>query len=1129
MSVKTSGPRLAGTALAVALGGALVLSLCPLQGIAYALEAGSSGDGAALEEPAEPGDGASPGDEAGADDPEAGSDEEPVDIADAAVLEDAGADAVATEDPIDQVEALGIATDPSEAEGYDPAADEEPGQDEGAPAGYDEYAGSDDEGVSAQSDGSVRVGDWSYRAEEDGGGQTVYVIDGYYGSDSSITLPATLGGKQMYSVRFGSTGLPSTVTSVTIPASIKEIGAAAFYSSKVTSVTFAANSQLTAIGRQAFAQSAIHEFTIPARVKTLGYQAFYNSRLTKLTLNTELEAMVHTENVWSGSDKYERTEHYNPCGGCGAVTFVVPSGCKNYKVENGALLSKDGSILYAQLSNLGGGTYTVPSGVKYIGAYAMSGNTTFSDIVLPQGLTTMEQYCLYSTNIRSLSMPDSVTHVQGYICRNCTSLQSVRISNSLEELGECAGWECFFGCSSLTSLTLGSKLRVIGNSCFAETRLTSVNLPASVQQLNYGAFGDIPTLKSVTGASGLRYIYSLAFRNAGITSFPFGKNLKFVSNNAFYNCKFTPSYPSYMEEQSDGYYSYDGKLAVRGDKSYSMAWQVLDLVNQERAKKGLSALTMDKDLLNAAMLRAAETSVCFSHTRPTGQTCFTASSKMTRENIASGTSTAQAVMNQWMNSSGHRANILSSDTKSIGIGCVKVTGRYFWVQCFGTSNAETVSKPANVSNQLLKVNYMEAGLKSFGSRFEVYPVSDDGLQIVGTEECLKQGESQRYALFTFPWGAEGRQVTLIDDSCIAWSLSGSGARQDGPTVTGVSKGTFTLTASVGNGTVSASMTRSMATDISGAKVEAASQTYTGATLYPDVKVTLNGTVLEESTDYYLSYEAGRNAGTVKLTVTGKGKYSGTATGTFTINPADASRATVKVADQAWTGKALTPSPTVTFGGKTLRQGTDYTVSYTNNVNPGTATATVTFKGNYKGSAKGSFKITKASSGSGGSNSSGGSSGSGNSGSSGSGGSNSGAATGRVTMTRLYNRWSGEHLYTSSAVEVKDLVGRGWRNEGTAWVAPSTSSTPVYRLYNPWTGDHHYTTSKKEYDDCAKQGWRKEGVAWYSADAKTGVPLYRGFNPYESVGTHHYTTDKGEMANMVKAGWRAEGIGWYGLK
>ena len=122
--------------------------------------------------------------------------EAPVDIANAAVRQDAGA---ASDDPVAQVQALGIATDPSQVEGYDPAADEEPTQDADAPTGYDASAAASDGGISAQSDSSVRVGDWSYRAGEVDG-QTVYVIDGYYGSASSVTLPATLGGKQMYSV-----------------------------------------------------------------------------------------------------------------------------------------------------------------------------------------------------------------------------------------------------------------------------------------------------------------------------------------------------------------------------------------------------------------------------------------------------------------------------------------------------------------------------------------------------------------------------------------------------------------------------------------------------------------------------------------------------------------------------------------------------------------------------------------------------------------------------------------------------------------------------------------------------------------------------------------------------------------
>lgn len=124
-------------------------------------------------------------------------------------------------------------------------------------------------------------------------------------------------------------------------------------------------------------------------------------------------------------------------------------------------------------------------------------------------------------------------------------------------------------------------------------------------QINYGAFGDCKQLARVTGGQNLKYIYRYAFRYAPITGFPFGSDLRFVSNEAFFGCGFTPSYPSYLDEQVDGYYKYDGTLSVEAQVSYAKAFEVLDLVNQERAKQGLSALAMDTDLLAVAMQRAA--------------------------------------------------------------------------------------------------------------------------------------------------------------------------------------------------------------------------------------------------------------------------------------------------------------------------------------------------------------------------------------------------------------------------------------------------------------------------------------------------------------------------------------------
>lgn len=134
---------------------------------------------------------------------------------------------------------------------------------------------------------------------------------------------------------------------------------------------------------------------------------------------------------------------------------------------------------------------------------------------------------------------------------------------------------------------------------------------------------------------------------------------------------------------------------VYGTARYDYAFQVLEIVNKERALEGAEPLTMDKDLLSAAMLRSAETVVSFSHTRPNGEKCFTASSKMSGENIAMGSTTPEQVMIQWMNSPGHKANILEKSFRSIGIGCIVINNRTYWVQCFGRGTAQTLSQPEN--------------------------------------------------------------------------------------------------------------------------------------------------------------------------------------------------------------------------------------------------------------------------------------------------------------------------------------------------------------------------------------------------------------------------------------------------
>ncbi len=141
---------------------------------------------------------------------------------------------------------------------------------------------------------------------------------------------------------------------------------------------------------------------------------------------------------------------------------------------------------------------------------------------------------------------------------------------------------------------------------------------------------------------------------------------------------------------------------VNATYDFDTAYRILDILNGQRIANGLPALTMDKDLMEAAMFRGAEISVCWSHTRPNGSSCFSICSKSYAENIAYGQTGAEDVMNSWLSSEGHRKNMLNSRYSTVGIGVVIINGRRYYVQTFGFSNLNPV--PAKPSNQSVNVS-----------------------------------------------------------------------------------------------------------------------------------------------------------------------------------------------------------------------------------------------------------------------------------------------------------------------------------------------------------------------------------------------------------------------------------------
>ena len=302
----------------------------------------------------------------------------------------------------------------------------------------------------------------------------------------------------------------------------------------------------------------------------------------------------------------------------------------------------------------------------------------------------------------------------------------------------------------------------------------------------------------------------------------------------------------------DIYTSATGTLNISGTQNYTYASQVITLLNEQRVNNGLSPLTADSTLTAAAMQRAAETVIYFSHTRPDGSRCFTAFDGAWRgENIAAGQADPDEVITGWMNSTGHRKNILEANYTGVGVGCFNYKGINFWVQCFSDITADgsvrtgTASATAAVS---ASTDYINMSGRLAENTFS------------------SAGETTTFTVSNNNVGWTYITAT-VDSSSFNYSSSSSAAKVD-PTgnVTVAGGGTAIITAATKKGSLSASDTL----------------TSTAPSLTPSItsitagsgKVDLSWSSVSGAANYAVYYTANGkwyNAGTttaLKMTVSG---------------------------------------------------------------------------------------------------------------------------------------------------------------------------------------------------------------------------------------------------------------------
>ncbi len=491
----------------------------------------------------------------------------------------------------------------------------------------------------------------------------------------------------------------TNLTDIRIADSVSALGEAAFYGcSSLENITLPV--KITALPSGLFAECGnLRAITAEGVTKIANY-AFQNTALTEFTIGSEVTSI--------GGYAFFATK---------IAAFQVEEGNEIFSAEEGVLFSDQGKTLFAYPAGASRTAYIVPEKVTKIATMAFARNQSLQSVSLGDTVTELGESAFQECySLRSVVIPDSVTEVGYFTFFGCENLESVAFGGGLES----TSYQMFEECSSLTDITFSRELRKLYARTFARCySLSEVELPENIEEIGNGCFGECFALTSFT-SKGLKAIPYQAFLNdRALSSVSLNEGVTSISRVSFYGCtvleaitvpktvtfihpiafpkatEITCLNPEMDAFGINGYRRLD-EVAVSGTRKYGFAYEVLKIVNEKRAENGMGALIMDESLLETAMTRAAEISVLFAHTRPDSSSCFDLNQLMHAENVAAWQTSPAAAMDSWMNSDGHRENILTESFTTIGIGCFQIDGQYYWVQCFGENEASAdCSQPAD--------------------------------------------------------------------------------------------------------------------------------------------------------------------------------------------------------------------------------------------------------------------------------------------------------------------------------------------------------------------------------------------------------------------------------------------------
>ena len=577
-------------------------------------------------------------------------------------------------------------------------------------------------------------------------------------------------------------------------------------------------------------------------------------------------------------------------------------------------------------------------------------------VTLPSSLEYIGEKTFYCfMKLETVTIPDNskLKYVYTSAFEKCTLLKSINLPKGLESIYSRA----FISCSNLTNLTLPSTLTRIDETAFSagpRFKNNELTVPKGVTTITSRSFDNIKDLKTINVENGVTTIEKYAFAdNDSLTRVNLPSSITSVANTAckYYNEEKYSTCDIYIDK-------YKGSIPCYSNwgTTGTIYWKARDFKNTTDNAVVISNIA---DQTYTGSLIAPNITVSCNDVELVKNTDYTVSYS-NNKNVGTATISITGI-GDYTGTITKNFNIVARDISDTTIGSIPnqtYTGNSISALPVITYNGATLTKGTdytltysnnvNVGTGTVTItgkgNFKGTTSKTFS--ISARAMSDTSVANVSSQTYTGNGISP---LPTITYNNK----TLKKDTDYTLSYSNN-----------INAGTATITITgKGNLTGTTSKTFSISaramSDTSVANIS--SQTYTGNVISPLPTITYNNKTLKKDTDYTLSYSNNINAGTATITITGKGNFTGTTSKTFSISArAMSDTNVVNISSQTYTGNVILPLPTITYNNKTLKKDTDYTLSYSDNINAGTATITITGKGNFTGMTSMTFIITQKS-------------------------------------------------------------------------------------------------------------------------------------------------------------------------